>query len=81
MLNGPEPTLVLAAIKMLYVVYGISVSISKMVVCETNWNISPDPTTVALMKYAVILPFWSSRRGGLQVRVADRDDISVAVMF
>ena len=81
MLNGPEPTLVLAAIKMLYVVYGISVSISKMVVCETNWNISPDPTMVALMKYAVILPFWSSGRGGLQVRVADRDDISVAVMF
>ena len=28
-----------------------------------------------------MLPFWCSGRGGLQVRVADRDDISVAVMF
>ena len=36
MLNGPDPTLVLAAIKILYVVNGISVSISKMVDCETN---------------------------------------------
>ena len=80
-LNGPKPTIVLAAIKMLYVVKGVRVSISKMGDSETNWNISSDPTTLALMKYAVILPFWSSRRGGFQVRVADRDDISVAVMF
>ena len=49
MLNGPEPTLVLAAMKMLYVVYGVRVSISKMVDGETNWNISSDPTMLALM--------------------------------
>ena len=81
MLNGPKPTLVLAAIKKLYVVKGVRVSISRIVDSETNWNISSDPTTLALMKKAVIFPFWSSGRGGLQVRVADRDDMSVAVMF
>lgn len=48
-LNGPVPTLVLAAIKKLYVVYGVSVSISKMVDSEMNWNVSPDPTTLAFM--------------------------------
>ena len=48
-LNGPVPTLVLAAITTLYVVYGVSVSISKLVDSVVNWNVSPEPTTVALM--------------------------------
>ena len=49
-LNGPKPTIVLGAIKMLYVVKGVRVSISKMGDSENNWNISSDPTTLALMK-------------------------------
>ena len=80
-LNGPMPTLVLAAITKLYVVYGASVSNSRRVDSETNWNVSPDPTTLALMMYAVILPFWSTGKGGFQVRIADREEMLFAVKF
>ena len=48
-LNGPMPPLVLAAITKLYVVYGASVSNSRKVDSETAWNVSSDPTTLALM--------------------------------
>ena len=77
-LNGPIPTLVLAAMRHLYVVNGLSGVTVSDVVADVSWNTSPVSTAETLMVYSVTIPFLSSGLGGSHVRMADREDVAEA---
>ena len=78
-LNGPIPTLVLAAMIHLYVVNGLRDVTVRDVVGGVSWNSSPVCTADTLMVYSTTIPFLSSELGGSQVKTADREDVAVAV--
>ena len=50
MLNGPVPALVSAAITQTYVVNGLSDCMTRLVVAEDTWNVSPVSISVTFMR-------------------------------
>ena len=50
MLNGPVPALVSAAITQMYIVNGLSDGMTRLVVAEDTWNVSPVSIAVTFMR-------------------------------
>ena len=50
MLNGPVPALVSAAITQMYIVNGLSDCMTRLVVAEDIWKVSPVPIAVTFMR-------------------------------
>lgn len=70
------PTEVETAMEQKYAVKG-SRDDTVMVVWEPDTvlcMVAPLPVSVMLMVYTVIIPFWSSSLGGLQVKMTERGD-------
>ena len=80
-LYGPTPAEVCAASWHMYIEYGLNEPKLTLFADEKRWILPPVSIMVMFITYPTMTPFWFCGSGGFHVRMAERGDVGVAVMF